>query len=120
MPLGQLKGELLQSRLEYVRSRHGPPTLERVLAAVPPGDRERLRGVTRDAWSPFRSLVTLDRAIAGAVGGNPESLFVDLGRASARDRTEWLGEHAALVSVHGFLARMAEEHRRFHTFGRAE
>jgi hypothetical protein len=53
------------------------------------------------------------------MAGGDESIFEELGAASARHRTEWLGEHASLVSVHGFLTRVAEEHRRFHNFGRA-
>jgi predicted hydrocarbon binding protein len=64
--------------------------------------------------------VRLDRAIADVVAGGDPATFVELGRASARHRTELLGEHVALVSPHAFLSRLAEEHRRFHTFGRAE
>ena len=119
-PPASLKGQLLQSRLEYVRDRHGPAAVRRVLEALPGAERGRLQGLTREAWYPFRTLVLLDRAIVDTVGGGDERLFFDLGRASARHRTEWLGEHAPLVSVHAFLSRMAEEHRRFHTFGRAE
>lgn len=119
-PPALLKGQLLQSRLEYVRLQHGPAAVERVLHALPDAERARLQGVTREAWVPFRSLVLLDRVIVDTIGGGDERMFLELGRASARHRTEWLGEHAALVSVHGFLSRMAEEHRRFHTFGRAE
>ena len=119
MTPGSLKGQLLLSRLEYVRAEHGPAGVERVLRALPQDERARLAGLTRDAWYPFHSLMLLDKAIAAAVGQGDRT-FVDLGRASARHRTELLGEHAALVSAHGFLSRMAEEHRRFHTFGRAE
>jgi len=119
MPPGQLKGQLLQSRLEYVRAQHGTAVLERVLQALPDEERARLGALSRDGWFPFRSLTLVDRAIADTLGQG-DRIVVDLGRASARDRTELLGEHVALVSVHGFLSRLAEEHRRFHTFGRAE
>jgi len=119
MTTGSLKGQLLQSRLEYVRTEHGPAGVERVLQALPEEERARLAGLAREAWYPFRSLMLLDRAIAATVGQGDRT-FVDLGRASARHRTELLGEHAALVSAHGFLSRMAEEHRRFHTFGHAQ
>jgi hypothetical protein len=119
MPPGQLRGQLLQSRLEYVRSQHGAAAVERVLQALPAEERARLGGLTRDAWYPFQTLTRLDRTIAGVLGEG-ERMFVELGRASARHRTEILGEHAPLVSVHGFLSRLADEHRRFHTFGRAE
>jgi hypothetical protein len=119
-PPAELKGQLLQSRLEYVRLKHGPAAVQHVLGALPEPERARLKGLTREGWYPFRTLVALDRAVVETVGAGDERLYVDLGRASARHRTEWLGEHAPLVSVHGFLSRMAEEHRRFHTFGRAE
>lgn len=119
-PPASLKGQLLQSRFEYVRHRHGPAAVQRVLDALPEAERGRLKGLTREAWYPFRTLLLLDRAIVDVVGAGDERVLFDLGRASARHRTEWLGEHAPLVNVHGFLSRMAEEHRRFHTFGRAE
>jgi uncharacterized protein (TIGR02265 family) len=120
MTPGQLKGQLLLSRLDYVRTQHGPAAVERVMRALPDEERARVAGLSRDAWCPFRTLMRLDRAIADTVGAGDERIFVELGRASALHRTELLGEHVTLVSVHGFLSRMAEEHRRFHTFGRAE
>ena len=120
MTPGQLRGQLLLSRLEYVRAEHGPAAVERVLRALPEEERARLGGLTRDAWYPFRSLTQLDRAIVSTLGQGDDRLLVELGRASARHRTELLGEHATLVSAHAFLARLAEEHRRFHTYGRAE
>lgn len=113
----RLKGQLLQSRFEYVRGQHGPRALQRVLQALPAAERERLRDLSREAWYPFRTLVLLDRAIADTLAPGDDGIFVELGRASARHRTEWLGEHAPLVSVHAFLSRAADEHRRFHTFG---
>jgi hypothetical protein len=119
MTPASLRGQLLQSRLEFVRAEHGPAAVERVLHALPEEERARLAGLAREGWYPFRSLTLLDRAIADTLGGGDQTI-VDLGRASARHRTELLGEHAALVSAHGFLARLAEEHRRFHTFGRAD
>jgi hypothetical protein len=119
MSPGHLRGQLPQARLEYVRAEHGPAAVERVLQALPEEERARLGGLARDGWYPFRSLMQLDRAIAAALGQG-DRVFVDLGRASARQRTELLGEHAPLVSAHAFLSRLAEEHRRFHTFGRAE
>jgi predicted hydrocarbon binding protein len=76
--------------------------------------------LSRDAWCPFATLMRLDRAIAETVGQGDERVYVELGRASALHRTELLGEHVTLVNVHAYLSRLAEEHRRFHTFGRAE
>jgi hypothetical protein len=116
----QLKAQLLLARLEYLGSLTGPEVKARVLRCLPEEERERLRQLSGEAWVPFRLLMSLDHAIRSVLAPGDDTLFVELGRASARQRTEWLGEHAPLVSVHGFLSRVAEEHRRFHTFGRAE
>src|SRR5262245_27039024 len=116
----QLKAQLLLARLDYLGSGHAPEVRERVLRLLEPEERELARKMARDAWVPFRTLVHLDHAIRTVLSPGSDAIFEALGRASARHRTEWLGEHAALVSVHGFLSRVAEEHGRFHTFGRAE
>jgi hypothetical protein len=75
--------------------------------------------VSRELWYPFSALALLDAAIARLETPAQPDIFERLGSASARHRTEWLGEHARLFSVHGFLSRVADEHRRFHSFGHA-
>jgi hypothetical protein len=115
----QLKGQLLLARIDYLRDTHGSSALERVLADLAEGDRELLATARRDGWYPFGTLVRLDHAVARVLAGGDPEMFDRLGEASARHRTEWLGEHASLVSVHGFLSRVAEDHRRFQDFGRA-
>lgn len=112
-------GQIFQARFAWLKAAHGTPSIERVLASLTGADRERLRGVDREAWYPFATLLALDRAIARELGPGDEAIYEKLGEASSRERTEWLGEHAPLMSVHGFLARAAEDHRRFHTFGQA-
>lgn len=115
----RVKGQLLIARFDYVREAHGAQAVGRVLDALAAEDRERLHGLARDRWYPFQLLMRLDRALADVFAGGQAAFFEELGRASARHRTEWLGEHAALVNPHAFLSRAAEEHRRFHDFGRA-
>jgi hypothetical protein len=114
-----LRGQLLQSRFAFLRQQ-APGTVERVLGALPEEERLVLRGLQPDGWYPFRTLVRLDHAIADVLAGGDPRVFEELGRASARDRTELLGEHAPLVNVHAFLSRTVEAHRRFHNFGKAE
>jgi hypothetical protein len=114
-----MSGQIFLARLEYLREFHGSEGLQRVLASLPAQDRSSLTGADREAWYPFALLMRLDRAIAGVVAPDDPEIFERLGAASSRHRTEWLGEHARLVNVHGFLSRVAEEHRRFHTFGKA-
>lgn len=115
-----MKGQIFLARLEYLRESHGGEGLRRVLARLPDADRSRLTSVDREAWYPFGLLMRLDRAIAEVVSPSDPTIYERLGVASSRHRTEWLGEHARLISVHGFLSRVAEEHRRFHNFGKAE
>ncbi len=115
-----LHGQIVVARFEYLRRHQGTDSISAVLEALTPADRELLKGVDRETWYPFSTLNRLDRAIAGHIGGDASAIYERLGEASAQQRTLWLGEHAALVNVHGFLVRMAEEHRRFHNFGQAE
>jgi hypothetical protein len=114
-----VRGQILLARLEYLREFHGVEGLQRVLASLSPEDRARVSGVDRDGWFPFALLLRLDKAIAGVLAPADPAIYERLGVASSRHRTEWLGEHARLVNVHAFLSRVADEHRRFHTFGRA-
>lgn len=114
-----MKGQIFLARLEYLREAHGSEGLQRVLASLPAQDRERLAGVDREAWYPFAMLLRLDRAIGLVLAPGDPAIYERLGEASSRHRVEWLGEHARLVSVHGFLSRVADEHARFHTFGKA-
>lgn len=111
-------GQMFVARIEYLRQNHGQNAISKVMAALPEEDRERLRGVEASGWYPFRMLVRFDRAVARVVAPTDPGIFERLGSASAQVRNEWLGEHASLVSPHAFLSRVAEEHRRYHTFGR--
>jgi uncharacterized protein (TIGR02265 family) len=114
-----VRGQILLARLEYLREVHGPDGLQRVLSALSAEDRTRLASADRQAWYPFRTLMRLDKAIAEVLAPGVAGIYETLGEASARHRTEWLGEHARLVNPHGFLSRVADEHRLFHTFGKA-
>ncbi len=116
----QVSGQLLIARIEYLRQHHGPEGIARVMAALSEEDRERLRSVDTSSWYPFGMLIRFDRAVALLLAPGDAAIFERLGAASAQVRNEWLGEHASLVSPHGFLSRVAEEHGRFHTFGRVQ
>lgn len=113
----EIKGQLFAARLLYIRENHGPGVIEKVLEAMTDEDRKRLRGLERAAWYPFGLLNRLDRAIGRTLYPGDPRIFERLGEASAMKRAEWLGDHAPLVSVHGFLSRVADEHHRYHNFG---
>jgi uncharacterized protein (TIGR02265 family) len=117
-PGPHVTGQLFVARIEYLRQHHGPEAIARVMAALSEEDRERLRGVGSSGWYPFGMVIRFDRAVALLLAPGDGAIFERLGAASAQIRNEWLGEHASLVSPHGFLSRVADEHRRFHTFGR--
>lgn len=116
----QIRGQLLIARVEYLREAFGAPALAKVLATLAEHDAEQVREANRDRFYAFGLLNRLDEAIARELAPGDPEIFERMGVASARHRTEWLGEHAALFSVHGFFSRVAEEHHRFHTFGKAE
>jgi hypothetical protein len=116
---GLLTGELILARFDYVRTVYGLDALARVLAALPAGDTSLLDQVSRGEWYPLRTLIALDKTIAAVLAPDDPAVFERLGRHSARRHTAWLGEHASLMCVHAFLARAAEGHRRFQTFGHA-
>ena len=119
MAVPHVRGQLFQASLEYVHHRHGAPTVQEVVASLAEDDRLLVRGLDREGWYTLGALARLSEAIARVVGGAEELVFEELGAASARHRTEWLGRDARLVNVHAFLSRVADEHRLFHDFGRA-
>jgi len=114
----RLRGQLFVARLEYLRRYHGAESVAKVLGSLSESDQELLKGLDGSAWYPFGALVRFDKAAAKAVVPGDTGIFERFGAASSRIRNEWLGEHAALVSPHAFLSRVADEHRRYHTFGR--
>lgn len=116
----RIRGQIFKARVEFLRDAHGSDAIHALVAELTPADREILRGVDREGWYPLAALMRLDRAICQRFYGGDPACYETLGAASARHRTEWLGQHATLVNPHGFFARAAEEHRRFHDFGRAE
>ncbi len=114
-----IRGQLFLARFEWIRNEHGAASVARVLGELSPADRDSLQGVERQGWYRWATLIQLDRAISRLLAPGDPLLFERLGAASATHRTEWLGPHASLVSVHGFLRRVAEEHEFFQSFGEA-
>jgi uncharacterized protein (TIGR02265 family) len=81
----QVKGTILAARLAFVRERGGEELLERVLARLPEPDRKALRGmVLVTSTYPMAVNLRLDAAIAAELSpGDPDRVFVEMGRASA-------------------------------------
>lgn len=114
-----LTGQIFLSRMEYIRQFYGPASVGSVLEALSESDRRSLRVAHDQGWYPFGTLVRLDHAIAQNLAPDDPEIFERLGADLFRHRTRWLVERSPTVSPHHFLRRVADEHRRFHSFGRA-
>jgi predicted hydrocarbon binding protein len=118
-PVPRIRGQIFESRILWVRDHEGPASVQTVMEALTPEDRKAIRGLERGGWYPLSLFLRMEQAMVVTLGGGDPVLLERMGEGSARRRTEWLKEHGSLVSVHGLLARIAEEHRHFLTFGRA-
>src|SRR5262245_19375087 len=114
-----LAGQIFLSRIEYIRQFYGPDSVGSVLDTLSQTDRAVLRAAHEQGWYPFGILVRLDHAIAQVLAPNDTRIFERLGADLFRHRTRWLVEWSRAVSPHHFLVRVADEHHRFHSFGRA-
>jgi hypothetical protein len=68
-------------------------------------------------WIPFGCLVAIDRAIAGLVGGDPQSVFRELGRHSALMNLGGVYKNFVADEPHRFFQQMTLLHGRFQNFG---
>jgi uncharacterized protein (TIGR02265 family) len=80
-----IKGNVLLSRLRYVRERGGEEAFEQVMARLTPEDQKILRGwILHISWYPFELNQRLDAAIARVFSPDDKSrVFLEMGRASA-------------------------------------
>jgi uncharacterized protein (TIGR02265 family) len=99
----RIKGAVLQSRIKFVRDVAGEPGLAKVLASLPPADREVLTGsILTVLWYPLDLNLRLDAAIAAALSPDDRSrVFLELGRASAEQN---------LTTVHRAYVRDGDPH----------
>jgi hypothetical protein len=82
---GNVKGSVLQSRMEFVRRHRGDEGVDAVIQRLPAADRTTLAGLVMPfAWYPFEVNERLDLAIAVELGRG-DSIFRELGAASADD-----------------------------------
>jgi uncharacterized protein (TIGR02265 family) len=93
----KIKGNILLSRLAFVRERFGGEAIEKVLSSLPAEDQKILRGlVSNVGWYPFETGNRLDKAIASRLAGGDMMIFESIGASSARQN---------LTSVHKLLVR---------------
>lgn len=117
----RVKGALLGARLTFVRERGGDKALGKVLARLPPPDREVLGGwILPTTWYPLDLAQRLDDAIARVLSpGDRGRIFLEMGRQSAQ--ASLTGAEAPFVKVgdpHFFLANVPRMYATHHSRGR--
>lgn len=118
---GKVKGGMVKAHLQWVTENRPDLTVEDLCRRVSPSTADVLRGlVLAIAWYPFRALVETDRAITEACGGDPEALFKELGRHSARLNLGTSYKVYTRSEPHTFFENAARVHDQFQDFGRAE
>jgi hypothetical protein len=81
----EIKGSILESRLQFVKDRFGEQAVEDVISALPPSDQATLRKPLNGAgWYHFQTGQKLDDAIVQVIGKGDASLFEEMGAASAQ------------------------------------
>ena len=117
----QIKGAVLKSRLAFVQDQSGKEGLERVLGAMPEGDRRTLRMLFTSNWYPFELGKALDDAIVRALGGGRPEFFERLGAASAEKNLSTI--HSGFLTkgdAHGFLTKSPSFYSLYYEAGRRE
>ncbi len=118
---GKVKGGMLKAHLQWVAQNRPDLTVEDLCGRVSASTAAVLRGlVLAIGWYPFRAMVETDRAIAEACRGDPEALFKELGRYSARLNLSTSYKVYTRSEPHTFFQIAARVHDQFQDFGRAE
>ena len=110
-----IKGTVLLSHLAWLDETKG----EHRVHLEPVLDDETfkvVRTVQSVTWLPFRTLVTIDKAIASIVGEPPEEVFLELGRHSARTNLGGLYKKFVPEDPHRFFVGVTL-HNTFQDFG---
>jgi uncharacterized protein (TIGR02265 family) len=80
---GSVRGGVIASRLEFVRSERGDNAVQRILSRLSDADRALFGGtINADGWYPFPAGERLDALIAEEYGGG-EAIFRTMGIRSA-------------------------------------
>ncbi len=112
-----VKGTMLRAHLSWAAEHLGDLKTALVPRLSPSAATLVTQHVLATDWVLFRTLVEIDRAVAEASGGSPETTFDALGRESAR--VNLAGAYRAYVSSepHRFFEKSSLLHDRFQNFG---
>jgi hypothetical protein len=118
----QIKGNILQSRIAFIRDNYGEVGLEKVFEVLPPDEQQILKGVISSlGWFPFEMGDRLDRAIVQILGNGNMRIFEEIGSASAAKN---LGSVHQMFLAPGnpqeFLERAPMIYKYYYDIGRRE
>jgi uncharacterized protein (TIGR02265 family) len=114
-----VKGGLLRARFLFVVMNYDAGAWQRILGHLSEEDRATLQEISIDDWYPLRVLDSVDKAVAGELGGDSEAMYDQLGEFSAT--TSLSGPYSSLLNpdIHSFLQQSALIHRTYQDFGTA-
>ena len=102
----KIKGNIIKSRIAFVKERFGEAAWEKVLAALPEDDRRQLMVPTNVGWYEFELGDRLDKAIVAVLGNGDTQIFREMGRASARENLG--GVHSSFLNPRDPMKFMAK------------
>ena len=117
--MAAVKGTMLEAHLEWAGGRLANIAKDLGPLLAPECATHVTHPVLPISWIPLRCLVAIDRAIATAVGTNPEAVFLELGRHSARFNLRGVYKDFAKSDPHLFFEKQVLLHGRFCNFGKA-
>jgi hypothetical protein len=81
----EIKGAIIESRLQFVKDNFGPKAVEDVLSVLPSADQALLRKpLNPSGWYHFQTGQRLDEAIVQKIGKGDARFFEQMGAASAQ------------------------------------
>ncbi len=114
---GAVKATMLQAHLEWAEEQ-APGAVDRVRGEADEECRRLLSArLLATQWIPFRCLVRIDRALAGAVGGPLPEILRQMGRHSAAINLGGVYRVFVKDQPHQFFTQMTLLHSRFQSFG---
>lgn len=81
--MAQVKGTKISSKIAFVKNEHGPETVEAVLGALSPADRESVRRVLELGWYPLELYERVLDAIVATAGRGSQAVLDDIGTYTA-------------------------------------
>jgi uncharacterized protein (TIGR02265 family) len=118
---GSLKGSIIRAHLDWAAKKLGKDALEKIRERVSEQTSKFLSSsILATQWYPFRTLIEVDKAIAALAGGNPDAVYLEMGRHSAGLNLSAVRKVFPHQQPHEFFQKEAVLHNQFLDFGRAE